>query len=144
MDIRRDAKAMLEQMLSAGPEEIAAKLKPKPEDYEAVFVPEVAERAYKGYDLMWLSLPKHFANPGQTEVLVWAAPAALLREENEYSHQFPGGYRRIADKLQPDKIWVRWKFVEPGSSTGMAYDGLVWLEDRWAWFPKPWRIIGDD
>jgi hypothetical protein len=22
----------------------------------------------------------------------------------------------------------------------MAYDGLVWLDDRFAWFPKPWRL----
>ena len=24
---------------------------------------------------------------------------------------------------------------------GMAYDGLVYLDARWLWFPKPWRAI---
>ena len=24
---------------------------------------------------------------------------------------------------------------------GMAYDGLVWIDDHWAWFPKPFRVL---
>jgi hypothetical protein len=25
----------------------------------------------------------------------------------------------------------------------MRYDGLVRIDDRWAWFPKPHRVIGE-
>lgn len=23
----------------------------------------------------------------------------------------------------------------------MSYDGLVFMTDHWAWFPKPWRML---
>ena len=37
-------------------------------------------------------------------------------------------------------------FVQPGEAHGMAHDGLVYLDDHWAWFPKPWRVLssGDE
>jgi hypothetical protein len=25
----------------------------------------------------------------------------------------------------------------------MAYDGLIYVNGHWAWFPKPWRIKGE-
>lgn len=27
---------------------------------------------------------------------------------------------------------------------GMAYDGLIYVNGHWAWFPKPWRVLGGD
>ena len=43
--------------------------------------------------------------------------------------------------LDPHRVWARWKFVRPGEPSGMAYDGLVWVDDHWAWFPKPYRVL---
>ena len=34
--------------------------------------------------------------------------------------------------------------VLPGESLGMAFDGLVHVNGHWAWFPKPWRALGDE
>jgi hypothetical protein len=65
----------------------------------------------------------------------------MLASDNELSRPFPGGYRAIAAKLNPNRIWVRWKFCRPGETAGMAYDGLVWVDDHWAWFPKPYRAL---
>ena len=48
--------------------------------------------------------------------------------------------RAIAHLLQPQRVWVAWKLIAPGQDAGMAYDGLVWLDDHWAWFPKPFRF----
>jgi hypothetical protein len=69
------------------------------------------------------------------------APAGMLASDNELSRRFPGGYRRIARLLQPHRVWVSWKYLRPGADAGMAYDGLVWLDDHWAWFPKPYRAL---
>ncbi len=118
--------------------------RPDPDDYARVFVPAVAARARAAYEVIWLGPPKPEPKPGQSDVLVFAAPASLLTDDNELSRRFPGGYRGISSLLDPHQIWLSWKFVEPGSGSGMAYDGLVWLDGRFAWFPKPWRVLGDN
>lgn len=117
--------------------------RPDPDDYARVFLPDVAPRARAAYEVLWLSLPTPAPKPGQSDVLVFAAPASMLTDVNSLSRRFPNGYRRIASLLDPHRIWLSWKFVKPGSGTGMAYDGLVWLDGRFAWFPKPWRALGD-
>lgn len=118
--------------------------RPRPDDYARVFVPEAVARARAQYEILWLAAPRPEPKGGQRDVLVFAAPSSLLTDDNELSRRFPNGYRRIAHLLDPHQIWLAWKFVVPGSGTGMAYDGLVWLDGRFAWFPKPWRVLGDD
>ena len=27
--------------------------------------------------------------------------------------------------------------------SGLAFDGLVWCDDHWAWFPKPYRFLAN-
>jgi hypothetical protein len=84
----------------------------------------------------------------QREVLVYAAPAGMLAEYNEVSRLFPGAYRGLAPLLNPHRAWVAWKYVRAGERSGLAYDGLVWCDDHWSWFPKPYRafkeVIRDD
>lgn len=79
--------------------------------------------------------------PDQTELVVNLSPAAMLGAENELSCHFPGGYRKIAAHLDPQRVWVAWKYRRPGESSGMAFDGLVRVDDHWAWFPKPYRVV---
>ena len=119
------------------------KLRPRTEDYAQVFVPEVVEKARQGYQEVWEEFPFPQAKPGQTEILVALGKAEELLSPSGIGEIFPGGYRQIAHYLLPDKIWLTWKYVKPGESSGMSYDGLVWLEERFAWFPKPWRILAD-
>jgi hypothetical protein len=57
------------------------------------------------------------------------------------SRPFPGGYRSVAGLLTPTRVWVAWRYRSPGSSTGLSYDGLVWCDDHWAFFPKPYRVL---
>jgi hypothetical protein len=135
------AAAMLRPLASASIVQMVGMLKPYDEDYERVFVGRAAGDARVGYEQLWMNPPRGFGKPGQSEVHTFAVQAKMLATENEFSMEFPGGYRKIAELLVPDRIWLRFKFVEPGKSTGMAYDGLVWLDGRWAWFPKPWHVI---
>ena len=135
--IANEAEALLLPLANAGPDHILMTLQPRDQDYAKVFIGGAAEQARAGYVSLWLAPPNGLAKPGQTEVRAVALHAASLGGETE----FPGGYRKIVQYLQPEQIWVRFKFVAPGQSMGMAYDGLVWLSDHWAWFPKPWRIL---
>ncbi|MBD1924415.1 hypothetical protein H6F77_25580 [Microcoleus sp. FACHB-831] len=118
-------------------------LRPRSEDYAQIFAPQVVEKAQEGYEKLWAEFPFPQAQPGQTQLLVAIAKAEELASQEGVGEVFPGGYQQIVHYLLPDKIWLTWKYVKPGESSGMAYDGLVWLEDRFAWFPKPWKILTD-
>ena len=142
-EIKERAVALLGRFIGARPsDELAEELRPEASDYPDVFVDEVVDRARAAYDTLWLQSPRPEPKPGQSAILCWAVPASLLTDDNELSRRFPGGYRRVAHLLVPQRIWLAWKYVVPGQSTGMAYDGLVWRGDRFAWFPKPYRVLG--
>lgn len=139
--IQRAAEAMLTTIVLGTPEDIVRNLRPHDEDYARVFLPEAAERAQLGYTSLWNAPPKSLGKAGQTQVRAFACDAESLRTENDFSRNFPGGYRHIAGYLKPELVWVAFKVLVPGQSQGMAHDGLVFMGDHWAWFPKPWRIL---
>ena len=140
--IARNAEGLLGPLVTAPTEVLVEKLRPRDGDYAAVFIGDAANRARDGYASMWSNPPKALGKASQTLVRAFASEADALAADNEFAREFPGGYRQIAAQLQPDKIWLVWKLLEPGHETGMSYDGLVWLRDHWAWFPKPWRVLG--
>lgn len=120
---------------------IVERLRPRPEDYAFVFEPEFVEMARRAYETVWQQRLEIETAPPQTETRVAASPAGMLLGDNDLSRPFPNGYRSIAHYLNPRRVWVAWRYVEPGRSSGIAYDGLVWCDDHWAWFPKPYRIL---
>lgn len=86
--------------------------------------------------------PRVTARPEQTHVDVALCPVGALAEGHPLSRAFPGAYKTLAQRmLAPGRVWVTWTYTEPDAERGMRYDGLVWLEDRWVWFPKPWRFV---
>jgi len=139
--ITRAAEDLLRPLAAAPPELRVPALQPRDTDYAAVFVDDAANIARAGYARLWASPPKALGKPGQTEVAALAALAESLREDGHVSRELPFGYRRIAGQLRPGSVWIAFKLVVPGQTTGMAYDGLVWLGDHWAFFPKPWRVL---
>ena len=54
---------------------------------------------------------------------------------------FPGGYKRVVQFMKPGIPIVRFKFVKPGDRIGLAFDGLVYVNGRWALMPKPYRAL---
>lgn len=115
-------------------------LKPRPGDAALAFSGDAAAQLRPFYERLWATPPMALGvAPDQTALRVAAATVDLLRVPNPVGDAFPGGYRRIVEMLVPGRVWVAWKYVRPGSATGMAFDGLVFLDDHWAWFPKPWR-----
>jgi hypothetical protein len=144
-DLRQAAVRLLREAIAAGSSEeqaaIAARIAPRPQDFPRAFTGPAAEAARIAHAGAWRTPPVLKPGPGQSNVIAWAARAADLGPGAPAAEFFPGGYGAIVDRLMPDRVWVAWKFIEPGQTRGTAYDGLVWLDDRWAWFPKPWRLF---
>jgi hypothetical protein len=119
-------------------------LRPRDDDYEKVFSGAAVELARRFYEKLW-SEPMDLAYPApaQTQLRCFACPAGLLDQENELSRTFPEAYRHIARWLNPHRVWVAWKYTAPGQTSGLAYNGLVWCDDHWAWYPKPNRALAE-
>jgi hypothetical protein len=118
-------------------------LRPRDGDYALAFTGEAVAAAHAHYAEEW---PRQLAAPAGPSVdphwriEAHLAPAGLLAADNALSRPFPGGYRQIAPWLDPRRIWVCWRYLPPGAGAGIAMNGLVWLDDHWAWFPKPFRV----
>lgn len=140
----RDVLVQLHQAGLVAPDAaLTAKLlRPREEDYEKAFDAATAPGLRAAYSEVWASGQMVVApKPDQTGLLIAAATSDDLREWNYRARAFPGGYQDVARHLVPGRTWIRWKFVVPGEQLGMAYDGMVWCDDHWAWFPKPWRAL---
>jgi hypothetical protein len=133
-------KPMLQALAKDREGALLRSLRPQAGDYDRVFTPEAAPVARAGLEALWSGGLELDPPPGR-EVIVHAAPAGLLASDNALSRHFPPAYRAIASWLDPHRVWVTWKYVRPGETSGLAYDGLVWVDDHWAWFPKPWRVL---
>jgi hypothetical protein len=123
-------------------------LRPTSADYRAVFVDDAAAKAEAAYEKLWND-PKAVitASPASTELVLFKATTEELQKwTGAAESDFPGGYKRVADRFKPGITVYRWKYVKPGEQLGMAYDGLIYVNGHWAWFPKPWRALagGED
>lgn len=123
--------------------EVVKTLQPRQEDYAKVFNSEVVEIAEEHYADWWQHQHLQLDTDENTRIDAHMAPAGMLREENVLSDKFPNGYRSIADMLNPHRVWVSWKYYQEGASAGYSLNGLVWIDDHWAWFPKPYKLVPD-
>ncbi len=144
-DLLLSARTLLGAFLVPGADlqRLGAGLRPRPGDYALAFEQAYAAVAQQAYELIW-ERPDVFPapKPGQSGLLLSLATAEQIKTEGA-PRAFPGGFGRIAHTLRDGTTWGCWKFVRPRQRTGMAFHGLAWLDDHWAWFPKPWRVLGN-
>lgn len=140
--LRRQLTPLLEALAVSRDDRLVGTFRPQPQDYERVFEPAALDPVREQYEALWAApLPLGPpATPG-SRVECHVAPAGMLGYPNELSRRFPGGYGSIASLLRPQRVWVAWKVIERGQSAGTAYDGLVWIDDHWSWFPRPYRVL---
>jgi len=121
---------------------LTATLKPKMNDYQAVFSGDFASKAEKAYETLWAGGRVVItADPANTELrLMKATRDDLANWTPQVAADFPGGYKQVASFFKPGLIVYRWKYTKPGDTLGMAFDGLVFVDNHWAWFPKPWQV----
>lgn len=145
VEITRAATAQLARFVD--PAQVASRgamtlaLRPHEEDYARVFRGDAAARAQKAYAALWLAPPPLAPRPGQTELRVDVARSEDFATGAPSARDFPGGYQEVAASLAPGLWWITWRFVAHGTSEGLHFDGLVYLDGRFAWFPKPWRAL---
>lgn len=114
-------------------------LMPDSADCAELFDASIAERVSRAVKATGASSRGIRAVPGSVAEIS-PAPAGALRWSNELSDRFPRGYRRIAGWMEPSRIWLTWVGHEPDGGV-LRMDGLVFVNSRWVFLPKPWRII---
>lgn len=112
---------------------------PSEEDCALLFEPQIAGDVAKALKTQSWPTGGIEAQPAGVED-VFAGPAGLLRWPNPVSDRFPRGYRSIAGWMKPGRIWLGWTVELPSGGT-VRFDGLVFAEGRWIFFPRPWRIV---
>lgn len=141
------ARVLLQEFLKPGADtkKMTMELRPTKEDYRAFYADEAtAARAEAYFDKLWsggnaVVAPKE----GQTELKLASATTEDLKNSTGESSEFPGGMLSLAstDNIKPNLTIYAFKFVKPGESLGMAYEGLTHVNGHWRLFPKPWRFM---
>jgi hypothetical protein len=136
------AKALLSEFLKPGADlpALTRALRSEPADYATVFTGDTASKVQKLAETAWnngqfLIKPVH---PTQTELMLLSATTDELKAG---SPNCPAGYKDAAAQMAPGFTVYCFKFVEPGSKTGTAFDGLIFVNGHWAMFPKPWFAL---
>jgi hypothetical protein len=135
------AKEMLSAFLKDGADYLALtqKLRPQPADYDAVFVGDAAQKAKAALEPMWDGLKAGLKpNAGETELNVYTATVDDLKKG---APGCPNAYKDVADKINPKMILYCYRFSKPGTQGGQTGDGLFFVNDHWALFPKVWKVI---
>jgi hypothetical protein len=122
---------------------LLATLKATLADCEAIM--RTKEDAQKLYNYSE-RLHKHYpdqkmvgAKNGQTEVLINVlVPGDDAKSEKD---RFAGGYIQILDKFTKGIRIYTFRYVKPGNTSGMRYDGLTYVNKRWVLIPKMWRAF---
>ncbi|HGG04955.1 MAG TPA: hypothetical protein ENK28_05800 [Aliiroseovarius sp.] len=143
MSVEDSARALLMKFLDPKADRAAmtAELKPSEADVRAVYKDPLATRLVEAYDSMFQPGVAIGPNKGQTDLLLVVTTTSDLIRGADVLGSFPGGYSKVTRFLNPDIPIARFKFVKPGEDIGMAFDGLVFVNDHWVLMPKPWRLV---
>ncbi|MBM3619783.1 MAG: hypothetical protein FJX20_03750 [Alphaproteobacteria bacterium] len=138
------ARAVAAQFLAtSGVDQAAAmkRLRPTQADYLAVYKEPVAGALEAENDRHWEKGETLRVGAQRTEILMIVVPTDDLIDGKPVLSEFPGGYRRVLPYLKRGIPIARFRYVEPGKTTGLAVDGLVHVNGRWVLMPKPWTVV---
>jgi len=141
------ARAVAAQFLAtSGVDQAAAmkRLRPTQADYLAVYKEPVAGALEAENDRHWEKGETLRVGAQRTEILMIVVPTDDLIDGKPVLSEFPGGYRRVLPYLKRGIPIARFRYVEPGKTTGLAVDGLVHVNGRWVLMPKPWTVVKAD
>ncbi|WP_134498141.1 hypothetical protein [Microvirga pakistanensis] len=131
--------AAMDVLTSIRSPESLVELMPDENDCAELFDASIAGKVFDALDAQGAPGRRVQALPSALSD-VSPAPAGALRWPNELSDRFPRGYRRIAGWMVPSRIWLAWTGREPDGGV-LRMDGLVFVNGRWVFLPKPWRLI---
>lgn len=138
-----DARALLMRFLAPDADlaALVASLKPDGDDVRRVYKEPLAGKLLAAYNGMYTPGVTFGPKPGQSELRLVYTTTGALRSGDAALAEFPGGYKKLLDYFNEDVPIVRFKFVEPGETLGLAFDGLVFVNNHWVLMPKPWRQL---
>jgi hypothetical protein len=116
-------------------------LKPTPEDIRTVYAEPLASDLIALYDDMFKPGITIGPKPEHSEIYSVETTTLKLRNRPAIRKKFPGGYKDVIPYLQGNNVIIRFKFVKAGETTGLAFDGLVFVNGHWVLMPKPWRAV---
>ncbi|GAQ68110.1 hypothetical protein SsS58_08569 [Streptomyces scabiei] len=142
----KGARALMEELGESGGTGLVRSLRPAAADYHALFQPDFARQAEAFYEgSLWGNSPqppRPWAKYGQTEMRMWKATTDDIRAWTPVVRaNFPGGYAQVKDRFKAGLAVYTWDYTKPGDERGMAYNGLVYVNGHWAFFPKPWYVL---
>lgn len=123
-------------------EHMLKNMKPSLEDCKMIMVSEAdAKKLSEMAEMMFTQAKASEIAPktGQTEILVRSATTENLKAGTD--KEMPGGYTDKAAKFKEGLRIYGFKFVKPGETIGMAYDGLYYVNNKWIFLPKTWRYL---
>ena len=139
-----EAEKILAEFVAAGADSagLSNKLRPKPEDYAAVFAGDAADKLKANLEPMWDSGRLVLKpDPAANQVEVRGATLAEIKKGEGNATYCPDDYRVVADKIKDDVMVYCYTFKKPGEQSGLHGDGLVYVKDHWALFPKAYRYL---
>jgi hypothetical protein len=120
---------------------ITQSLKPSAEDVRAVYAEPLATALITSYDEMFTPDAVIEPKPEHKQLLTTFTTTGHLKAGDPVLGDFPGGYKEVLDYFVSDVPIGRFKFVEQGETLGLAFDGLIFVNDHWVFMPKPWRAL---
>ncbi len=120
---------------------LTAAILPTEEEVHMVYKDPLASRMYQGYAAALKPGIKFGPKPEQDALLLIYATTGQLQSGDAVLREFPGGYKDVLTYFKTDVPIVRFKFVKQGETIGLAFDGLVYVNDHWVIMPKPWRAL---
>ncbi len=106
-------------------------LQPRDDDYVKVFREPLVQQARGYIERRWrVETPRLPAELHQRGLAVAVCPSGAFEAIPELRVGFPGEFLALAPQLAPGFTWVAWR-----DDRDRVGDGLVWIEDHWAWFP---------
>lgn len=136
---RMVAESALELIHAMRDVEILREMLPTRADCAAAFHESIVDGVWQGFQARTPPERGITCQPETAEDIT-AMPAGGLRWENELSRRFVLGYRHIAGWMEPSRIWLRWIGTEPDGGV-REMDGLVFVNERWVWMPKVFRVV---
>ncbi len=138
-----DAEQVLNAFVQPGADHraLTQALLPTEAEVKQVYGEPLATAMWAGYQQQMGPDVAFAPKEGQTEVLVVYATTRELFDRKPVLEEFPGGYKDVLQYFKVDVPIVRFKFVKPGETLGFAFDGLMYVNDRWVIMPKPWQAL---
>lgn len=138
-----DARALLMKFYApnADHEALTAALFPSKQEIQMVYQDPLASQMAAAYAAAFKPGIKFQPKPEHDDLLVIHTSTDALLRGDDVLGEFPGGYKKVLGYMNPGYPIVRFKFITKGETLGLAFDGLVYINDHWVIMPKPWRAL---